>query len=310
MNRNLRMLDGRYRGTHLGSRVQYLDPSGMYVGPAGGKGKCWFVDSTATSLGDGTAWDRPFLTITDAYAAAAAGDTIYISGSFLTEAAITCSKAGLSFVGVGNAQKQAQWSSATDTMTLTIAAAYVRVENIYFKPPTYTAGIPASIALSGANYAQIIGNRFQGQTASWNAIYSAVCNSDNVTIAGNEFMYLNTATYGCAILGVEAGGLSYSGWKIVGNTFESCVKAVNINGRVCLIEGNHFATSGINAAGAGAAVAGAGYLDLSGTSSYGNLVHGNYLGGTYNATLYVAGAAGDDWAGNYNIAGITAANPA
>jgi hypothetical protein len=257
---------------------------------------------TAFSAGGGD-----YTTITAAEAAAVAGDTIYCLGSF-TEAVAT-TKAGLRFINPTLQPHLCQWTSVTDTVTLTLGAADQVVGGIRFKPPTYTAGVPASIQLSSAAYAQILSNIFQGQTGSWNAIYSPVCNSDNVEIIDNQFKYLNTATYGAAILGLEAGGLSYSAWHIKGNYFNAPVTAVNINGRVCLVEGNHFGINGINAAGAGAAVC-TKALDLSGTSSYGNRVHGNYLGGLYSATLYTVGASGDDWAGNFNIAGITTANPA
>ena len=180
-----------------------------------------------------------------------------------------------------------------------MAANYQRVENIYFNPVVYTtSGTPASILLSGANHAQIIGNRFQGKTGSYAAIYSPVCNSDNVVIADNLFMYMNTATYGAGILGVEAGGLSYSGWQILRNYFNSCVTDIDINGRACLLKGNIHPIGGINASDALAAVT-ALAIDLSGTSSGGNTVTGCSLGGAYTSTLYKGGASQDNWAGNY-----------
>lgn len=290
--------DGGLIRVEAGGQINLLSPAG----------NVWFVDSVnGLAANGGTSWADALLTIAAAVALAAAGDTILIRGSF--SEAVTVSLAGLSIVGVGNAQKQAQWTAAADAVCLTISAAYVRVENIYFKPPVYAASRATSaITLSGANHARIIRNRFQGQTGSQVAIYSPVCNSDNVRIEGNEFFYMNTATYGAAILGVEAGGLSYSAWIIKDNIFQSCVIAININGRVCQIEGNTIAVAGIAATGAGGTVLALG-IHLDGTSSYGNQVHGNYLGGAYNATLYKVGATGDDWGGNYNIAGITGANP-
>jgi hypothetical protein len=52
-------------------------------------------------------------------------------------------------------------------------------------------------------------------------------------------------------------------------------------------------------------------IDLSGTSSGCNMVTENQLGGAYSATLYVVGASGVQWAGNFNVltGGVTAANP-
>jgi hypothetical protein len=275
----------------------------------------WFVnpDSTTggTTSGFGASPDAPFTTVAAAVAAASAGDTIYLAPSTAYSEVVTCSKANVRFIGLGTNPAAVTWTSAVDTATLTLAAAGILVQNIKFAPPAYSASTtygPCAILLSGANYATIRGCRFQGKTGSYYAIYSPVCNSDNVTIEDNEFIYMNTATSGAAILGVEAGGLSYSAWNILRNKFNSCVTAININGRVCTLECNHFGVNGINAAGAGAAVCTLA-IDLSGTSSYANKVHGNYLGGAYTNSLYKVGATGDDWAGNFNIAGITAANP-
>lgn len=283
------------------------------VAPAVNGGDTYHVDSVnGVDTYDGLSWGKAFKTIGAAVAVATADDTILIKGSFSEVA--TISVAGVSIIGVGTGPKQAQWTSGVDTATLTLAANYCRVENIYFKPPAYSASTalgPSAIKLSNANWAYIVGCRFQGQTASYNAIWSPVCNSDNVHIIGNEFYYMNTETYGAAILGVEAGGLSYSGWQIKNNVFHSCVTAININGRACVVTGNTIAEYGINASSAVAAVLALG-IDLSGTSSGGNAVWGNQLGGTYGATLYKVGASGDQWAGNLNVltGGVTAANPA
>jgi hypothetical protein len=298
-----RLLEG------LSESIQNVPEFAAAVGSLSMGGSVYFVDSVnGDDDNDGTSLATAFATIAVAVAAAVANDTIYIRGSF--SEAVTVSVAGLRLIGLGTTPKQAVWTSATDTVCLTIAAEHVLVQNIYFKPPTYTASRATSaITLSSAGHARIIGCRFQGQAGSQIAIYSPLCNSDNVHIENNEFRYMNTATYGAAILGVEAGGLSYSGWHIKHNVFNSCVIAIDINGRVCQIEGNTIAYAGIAATGAGGNVLAKG-IDLSGTSSYGNQVHGNYLGGTYGSALYTIGATGDDWAGNFNIAGLTAANPA
>jgi hypothetical protein len=287
--------------------------------PVSSSGNYYFVDGTNGLAGnDGTSMETAVKTIKSGVALATkAGDTVVVLPGTYTEAAITASVAGIHIVGLGTSIKQVIVTSATDVTTLTLAATDIEVSGFYFKPATYTSDATvASIKLSNASYANIHDNRFQGQANSYNAIYSAVCNSDNVTIGNNSFMYMNTLTSGAAILGVEAGGLSYSNWKILNNTFNSCVTSVNINGRLCSVLGNTFAVNGITALGAGAAVCTLS-LDLSGTSSYGNMVHGNYLGGAYTATLYKVGASGDDWSGNFAIGagtgvagGITTANPA
>jgi len=270
----------------------------------------YYVDSVngSNSGRSGTSWSSAYATIAYAVAAAVAGDRIYVKGSFSEAVTIAIAKTGISIIGVGTGPNMAIWTAATDAKCLTINATDVLVKNIKFRPPAYSAGTPAAILLGGAAYAKIQGCRFQGKTASWYAIYSPVCDSDNVEISDCEFIYMNTATYGAAIKGVEAGGLSYSAWKILRNIFSYCVTAIDINGRVCIIKDNIVKEYGINAAGAVAAVLALG-IDLSGTSSGGNTVFENQLAGTYGATLYKVGASGDCWAGNYGPAGLTTANP-
>jgi len=273
------------------------------------RGDVWYADSVnGNDNYSGKNWDVATATIAAAYALCSAGDTIALFGSFSEN--VVCAKAGVTFIGMGTGYGQARWTGAADTIALSITAAYVSVYNIRFSVPAYDSGLPSAIQLGSADYAKIIGNRFQGKAASWNAIYSPVANSDNVEIIGNEFLYMNTVTYGCGILGVEASGAGYSGWKIIKNTFHSCVIAVDILARGCTVYGNTIAEYGVAATGAIGAVLAMG-IDLSGTDSGANMVWGNQLGGTYSATLYVVGASGDQWAGNYNVltGGLTAANP-
>lgn len=306
---NTRAIGTAYRDQDLdGSTITNSSFSGT-INPHGGK--IWYADSNGPGY-DGTSWAKAFKTIAAAVAQASNGDVVAIRGSF--SETVTMSVAGVTILGVGTGPKQAQWTSAVDTASCTIAANYCSVQNVYFAPPAYSASTaygPSAIYLNGANWAYIVGNRFQGKTASYNAIYSPSANSDNVHILGNEFYYMNTATYGCGILGVETGGLSYSAWQIKDNVFSSCVTAININGRACLLTGNSVAEYGVAAAGTVGAVLALG-IDLSGTSSGANIVWNNQLGGTYSATLYKVGASGDQWAGNLNVltGGVTAANPA
>jgi hypothetical protein len=281
--------------------ASFADPMGQMI----------FVDSVnGLDSRDGR---RPRLakkTIASAVAAAQAGDTIFIKGSFTEAVTIAAAKKGLRIIGADVQGGLARWTGAADAVCLTINAEDVEVANIRFSPPARSAGTPAAIVLGGAGYAHIHDCKFRGKTGSWYAIYSPVCDSDNVRIANCDFMYMNTSTYGTAILGVEAGGLSYSGWEILNNKFASCLKAIDINGRACLLKGNVIAEYGINPAGAVAQLLTLG-IDLSGTSSGANMVVENQLGGAYNATLYKVGASGDQWGGNWNVisGGVTAANP-
>jgi len=131
--------------------------------------------------------DDPLKTITAAVAlCSATKDTILLNGNFTEAVTIPTGCAGLKIRGLGRCPKDTQWGAATDGVCLTVNANYVTVENIYFKPPAYSAGAPAAILLGGANWCTIKNCRFQGQTGSYYAIYSPVCNSDNVHIIGNR----------------------------------------------------------------------------------------------------------------------------
>ena len=279
-------------------------------------GNSWYVDTVnGNDANSGTA-SSPFKTFAKANTSASALDTIWVRGS-LNEAATITAKDGLKILGWGTTPHAAKWTSATDTNTLTISSSNgVMVAGIDFAPPPYTAQRNiASIVLSNAPYTRIVGNRFQGQVGSQNAIYSPVCNSDNVVISGNEFLYMNTVTYGTAILGVSTGGLAYSDWRIMGNTFDSCVIAIKFNAKCAVITDNIIKEYGLESAVAGGAIAAVLALGISLVSTFGggggaNYVTRNLLGGAYTATLYKVNgdvAGSDNWLGNTCVAGTGAA---
>lgn len=310
------MIDSYAFATEMGKIVSAINNNA--------KGAAWYVDSVLGSAAyDGKSWGAAKATIAQAYALAAAGDTIYMSGSF--NESVTCTKSDLHFICNDDVTKECIWTAATDTFCLKISATNVRVQGIYFRPPVYTADATTLAAIllgTTASYAQIVGNRFQGQTASYNAILSPAVGADNVLIAGNEFMYLNTDTYGTGIRGVSTGGFAYSGWRILNNIFNSCVTAIKLNARCCTIAGNTVLEYGVKPATAAVASVLAMGIDLTSTSGGGggaNQVVANYLDGAYSATLYKVNAdvaGSDNWNGNYCIAGtgatagLTFANPA
>ena len=271
-------------------------------------GTVWYCDSVnGLDTNTGRGWSKAFKTITAAAAAAAAGDTICIKGTF-TEA-VTVTQIGVSILGIGTGPHQATWTAAADAVCLTLSASDCVVAGIRFQPPAYSSGTPAAIVLSNAPYARIIGNRFQGKTGSVQAIWcnlDATHSSDDVVIANNEFIYLNNVTtvYGSAIASTAVdGGYSCSSWQILNNNFDAPVEGININGRGCLIAGNQFRVNGLLANGTMGAVTGSAdskcMIDLSGTNADCNHVHGNFLDGTYSATLYVKGGSHDSWFGNW-----------
>lgn len=282
-------------------------------------GEIRYVDSVSgNDTNDGLSFERAKATITAAVAASAAGDTVFIKGSF-TEA-VTVTVDGLRIIGIGTGPYQATWTADADAVCLTLsgAAACQIGPGIRFRPPAYTAGTPAAIVLSNAPYTRIVGNRFQGKTSSYYAIFctlTASYSSDNVVIQGNEFLYLNniTTVYGSAIVSTAVdGGYSCASWQILDNDFNGCVFGININARHCLIAGNIFRQNGLTAAGAVAAVTGAAgsgkMIDLSGTSSGANTVTQNTFAATYSTTLFVVSATGDNWVGNFAYDAQTAAS--
>jgi hypothetical protein len=169
------------------------------------------------------------------------------------------------------------------------------VENIKFKPVIYTtSGIPSAIRLTtGADYAVIRGNRFQGQANSYKAIY-ADANLSNIQILDNEFIYMNTLTNGCAIYSANLAGA----WHIKRNTFNSCLADIAIIGRMCQLADNIHPIVGLAANGTFPGTVTVRAIDLSGTNSGDNLMTRCTLGGTYNLATYTP-ASGDNWMGNF-----------
>ncbi len=304
----------------------YLPPSGRGVQSfmsrmltALGAGTSWFVDATnGADTYTGRTWSSAFKTIAYAVSRAAAGDTIFVKGSFSEEVTIASTLTGLSIIGLGTGPQEAQWTGDADETCLTINATCVLIEGIKFRPPAYSSGTPAAISLgTGASYAKIRRCRFQGKTGSYYAIFAPATGADNVEISDCEFIYLNNVTTvnGSAIVGLSAAN-AYSGWQINRNQFNSCVVAIDLPGRCCHVVGNTLLLAGNKADGTLGTVMTTG-IHLDGNGSGCNVVTLNQLGGTYNATLYKVGnatGAADQWAGNYNVGmtttGVTVANPA
>ena len=106
-----------YRDQDLdGSTITNSQFSGT-LNPFGGK--VWYADSSGPGY-DGSSWAKAFKTIGAAVAQAVSGDIVAIRGSFIET--VTMSAAGVTIMGVGTGPKLAQWTSATDTATCTIAA--------------------------------------------------------------------------------------------------------------------------------------------------------------------------------------------
>jgi len=318
----------------LGDRLRNLDSDGSINGLMPPPGTTYRVKpATGSDLNSGTSWATAFATLGKAITVVVAGDTILVSGT-VAEATRTLAANNVTIrgvdpcVGSNIAGQGTVWMEAAPAQTelLIVSGIGCEIENICLRGPSaagvtdYTKGV--CIRLSGANGLTLRGCRFQGRAGSLAAIYSGVCNSDNVSVLGCDFQDFNTATYGAAILGVQAGGLGYSNWIIAGNNVSSCVIGVQLCLKCSLVRGNTIVEYGVPAAGGAVAAVLASGIDLRSTAGGGggaNQVVGNYLDGAYTATLYhvnadVAGS--DNWIGNYAIAGtgvtygVTFANPA
>jgi hypothetical protein len=290
------------------STLQFLTGAGV--------GTAYFVDAASgLNTNNGKTWKKAFHTITKAVATCAAGDTIFIKGTDFSEA-VTCSKAGVRFIGIGTGPAEATWTmvsgtnSTTDGWCLKIAANGVVVENIKFRPPAYvSAGVPTAINLStGSDYSIIRNCRFQGRSGSHNAIYGLVP-VGNIIIEGCEFLYMNDHTDGKAIYMPASAGTACSTWQIKNCIFNSCIVDIDIDGRSCLLDGNVHFIVGLDHDGTFAGAVTVQAIDLSGTDTGANMMTNCTLGGTYNLATYKPGATGDVWMGNKcSIVATTAPN--
>lgn len=257
-------------------------------------GHTYYVDATNGVDGqDGLTWATALQTIDAAVDKAVAWDTIYLIGSF--SEAVSVAVAGLRIIGVGNHANQTTWTGDADAKCLTITAANCLVENIKFRPPAYSAGIPAGVYLNGAAYTTIRKCRFQGKTGSWYGIYTTG-DCDNTIIEQNEFYYMNTATYGTAIK--SAGTADISGMIIRDNIFQSNLNHIVAPMKQSTIIRNILPAGGLAAAGTYSATLTVLGIDIHGAASGYNVVTQNHLGSLYHQACYYAGT-GDEWNGNY-----------
>lgn len=261
----------------------------------------------ADSAGNGD-----YATITLAQAAASAGDTILIKGSF--SEAVLGTKAGVRYIGIGTGPNMAKWtmvslvSSAANGWCLKLSAANCYVENIKFTPPAYlSSGVPTAINLdTGSDYTTVKNCLFQGTTSSYKAIYGLVP-VDNVRIEGCKFKNMNTASNGAAIYMPASAGVACSYWNIDNCEFNSCVTAINLDGRSCRVTGCTITEYGLKPDGTFPYQLLACGIDLSGTDTGCNMVTKNTLAGAYTSTLYKPGTANDCWFGNWvPVTGTTA----
>lgn len=252
-----------------------------------------FVDSAAgDDSNDGSfGWDNAVKTITHAVAIASNGYTLMMRGTF-TEA-VTCAK-NLAFVGAGNTVNNCVWMEAAvpGITLLTLTGINCLFENIRFRIPT-TGGI--GINMSGSDYTIIRNCHFQGRSGSYYAIY--VAGGSQWQIIGNVFEYMNTATYGCGILGYSTTSMP-TGCEIAWNTFHSNLRHVKVSMRQSFVHDNLFQNVGLSSTNGSltATVSLDVYGEIAG-SQY-NTVTRNMFQGTYSISGGYKPGTSDNWMGN------------
>ena len=270
-----------------------------------GKGNAWYVSSASGSNSyDGKSWSSPLLTIQAAVTAASAGDTIYLQGTF-TEA-VTCSTSSLSFIGAGPTVNDNVWmESAPGQTLLTLTGKNCKFYNIRFRIPT-TGGIGINMAAS--DYTIIAGCHFQGRTNSYYAIYNN--GGSQCQILGNVFEYMNTGSYGTAILGYTYTAIP-TGWEIAYNIFHRNLKHISMTMRQSFVHDNLFQAVGLSSSNGSlsATVLCDIYTGSAGNGQY-NTVTRNMMMGTYSISGGYKGQSSDSWYGNkcegISATGVTA----
>ena len=120
------------------------------------KGTIWFVDKGLTSSGNGKTWERAFITVTEAVAAAGNYDIIVIAPGFYTEAAtLTITQVGLKIIGLNSSGKtRGPCGLKTPTVagaiiTVAVNANDIEISNLSFIATSGQKGIQLGGAASG-----------------------------------------------------------------------------------------------------------------------------------------------------------------
>ncbi len=179
-------------------------------------GSVWFVDSVHGSAGGAGTADDPLATITQAQTAAVAGDVVVmLSGHAETVAAaggITLSKAGITYVGLGNGTERPTFTFATlTTAAFLITGADISMSN--FAATTSVDQIVSPFVVSGSHVAMTNWTWFDG-SAVLEALRAVL-----TTATANDF--LCDLTYH----GYTTGTHGVNGVRLVGGRNP----AVNIN---------------------------------------------------------------------------------
>ena len=199
--------------------VTHLNVNGTATGNFGTgvmtKGNTWYVDASQASgsSGDGTTWDKAFLTIGEGIAAASAGDTVYIvakeiidytgdPSSYEENLIIPYATSSLALIGVSRGRTQGglpqlKDGSGTTAAILTIRAPGCLISNLGFNGAGNTGGgilMDSDVSTKDASGTTIIGNHFKnckGHSTNGKLggaiMWSAAGHNWQVLISGNRF---------------------------------------------------------------------------------------------------------------------------
>lgn len=207
-------------------------------------GNYWFVSSTAGSNGNsGKSAKQPFATIAQAQSAATAsnGDVVVIMPGHTETltAALTLSKAGVSYIGLGSGGLKPSITVNGAIDGISITGANVRVENIHFPAPeTDDATAMINIAAAGVVVNEISG--IGSQTAK------NFTDGITVTAAGNDSVISNYKLRNVVVDMVSAISLegASAGVEIVGcniqGSFSTAALMDEATSTLNLIENNLF----------------------------------------------------------------------
>lgn len=279
-------------------------------------GTSYYVDAYDGQDGnDGKSWTRPFLTMDAAFDAITSGDTIFFRGKVLEQLQTPVQVHDVTVVGASNRPRHADASPADPTgkshgaswqppTSPTAETPLVEVRqqgwtfvNILFDAPADAAAVQlTSDAGSGdaerdASHASFYGCKFVGGQSG----IETSGGQAHVLVSDCEF---NALTNGIECL--DTGVRVPQFWHITRSKFQGNTNGIRSSFEKSVIDYNHFDPDHTVK------------IDAQYNSGQGgnNLVGpGNFLGGTYEHAGY-QDATGDEWAGNFNAAGITTANPA
>lgn len=150
-----------------------------------------YVDAGVSESKDGLSWDTAFKTISEANAAAVAGDTILIrAGEYDEGASIVVTKAGLKFLGQNTSSNQNNvmilGSSATHTL-IDVGANEVEIAGIGF---TQTKAASMISVTSGSWKAHIHGCKFDGYGAATSGV-TVTGDCPDIHVERNLFRSIN-----------------------------------------------------------------------------------------------------------------------